>query len=271
MTRRTLAVLCLAALLALSGCSGLLGPASTPTTDSNGTADDAPPTTAAGSDGPIYEPPLSAATVLDRHGSALANASTFQYVQRSQFRGVNGSGFLQETRATADVDLAAEETLVTQNVTLQGESTAYGNASVGYLRIPTDSGPRYRRAPGNLTAPGFYAQPPIGRYIRGLDWTYRGASERNGTTVHTYVVNGTDGLDSGEHGVQIVAPENLTSIDSRLSVREDGSIDAFEYEVRGVVDGVLVEYTLAVEWRAVGSTTVERPTWVDDARNATGR
>jgi hypothetical protein len=272
MTRRTLAALTVAALLLLTGCSGLLGPAGTPTTTGNGPADTDPTATDDGSeDGPIYEPPLSAATVLDEHAAALETAANFRYVQRSRFRGVNGSGFLQETRATASVDLAADETLVTQNVTLQGESTAYGNASVGYVRIPTPDGVQYRRAPGNLTATGFYHQPPIGRYVRGLDWSYRGTTERNGTTVHTYAVNETDQLTASEHGLDIVSPENVTDIDSRLAIRADGSIDAFEYRVRGVVDGVLVEYTVSVDWRRVGSTTVDRPAWVDDARNATGR
>jgi uncharacterized protein YceK len=272
MTRRTLAVLSLAVLLSLAGCSGVLGPASTPTTTSDGTPDaGATTTTDDGSGGPIYQPPLSASTVLDGHATALEDGSTFRYVQRSRFRGVNGSGFLQETELTADVDLAADETAVSQNVTLQGESAAYGNATVGYIRIPTDDGPRYRRAPGNLTTPGFYQQPPIGRYVRGLNWTYRGATDRNGSTVYTYVVGDVDQLSPSAHGLDIVDPENVTSIDTRLSVREDGSIDSFEYRVRGVVDGVLVEYSLSVDWRQVGSTSVDRPAWVDDARNATGR
>jgi hypothetical protein len=268
MPRRTLAALALVCLCLLAGCSGLLGSApATPTDGATTTA----PTTDEGPTGPLYEPPLDPATVLDRHEAALADAGTFTAVQESTYRAVEGGDFRQQTNVTAAVDLDRDRTLVVQNVTLQGESVAYGNATVGYERLSVGDDARYRVAPDNVTAPGFYARPPVDRYLRGLNYTLDGTETRDGTTVSTYVVDGTDQLTPGEHGLTVIASENVTDVSSRLSIREDGRIEAFEYRARGTANGATVEYTIALTWERVGSTPVSAPAWVSDARNATGR
>jgi len=271
MTRRTLAALAVALLCLLAGCSGLLGSAPATPTDGTGSATAGQTTSDDGPTGPIYEPPLDATTVLDRHAAALADAETFTTVQQSTFVAVDGGDFRQETNVTAAVDLDRDRTLVVQNVTLQGESVAYGNATVGYERLSVGDDVRYRVAPDNVTAPGFYARPPIDRYLRGLNYTLEGTETRDGAIVSTYVVDGTEQLTPSEHGLTVIPPENVTSVSSRLSIRDDGRIEAFEYRARGTANGATVEYTIALGWDRVGSTPVSAPDWVSDARNATGR
>jgi len=267
MTRRTVGLFALACLLALAGCNGATGPATTAApTDANATVSATPEPSA-----PVYQPPLSATTVLDEHEGALADAGTFAYQQNTTVR-VGASGRIaQVTNVSAAVDLGGDRALVLQNASFQGETVAFGNASVGYERIETGDGPRYRRAPRNLTNPAFYARPPIGRLLRGLNYTHQGTETRDGTTVSTYAVDGTDALTPADHGLGVIPPANVTDVRSRLVVGEDGRIESFAYRATGTVDGRELRYTVSVGWGGVGSTTVTEPAWIADARNATGR
>jgi hypothetical protein len=266
MTRRTLGYLALACLLVLAGCNGATGPA---TTDGPPDANSTATTANGGTPDPVYRPPLSPSTVLDEHEAALADGGTFAYQQNSTLRAGTAGRLAQVTNVSVAVDLDGDRALVFQNVTLQGETVAYGNASVGYVRIGTGDGPRYRSASENVTNPAFYARPPIDRLVRGLNYTYQGAETRDGETVFTYAVDGTDELTPADHGLGVIPPENVTSVESRLAVREDGRIVAFEYQASGTVDGQERSYAVSVAWGGVGSTTVSEPAWVADARNAT--
>lgn len=273
MSRNLIAALLLSVLLVLAGCNGTGGqsttaletttPGANETTTATETA--TPPAT-----DPIYETPLDSATILDGHNQVLSSAGTFRYVQNATVRRVDPPGLLQLTNVTADVNLTSDALFVRQNVSLQGTSEVYRNESAfASERRVTAGEVRYREPNPRAINTTFYKLPPLSRYLRGLDYTYRGTEPSDGTTVYRYTVTSTDQLTPGEHGLGVIPPENVQQIDSELLITESGAVRSFSYEVVGNnTNGDALRYSLRVAYENVGSTTVEAPSWLDDAQDA---
>lgn len=262
MNRRTVATLTLVALAAIAGCNGLA--------DDPGTADEAVTTQSVG--GTVADPAANGSAVLADHRAALAEGGSFRYAQNATVRQRDGSGTLQLTNVTAAVALEEGRLLARQNVTLQGPAVVYADGEGhAYERVPTAEGPQYREPASRSADTGFYARPPLERYLDGLEYSRTGTEPVDGVTVYTYEATNLSQLTPEDHGLTVVPPENVTSIDSRIRIDETGLVRAFEYRIVGTnYRGDELVYDLSLSYSDVGATTVTAPEWLPEARNATG-
>jgi hypothetical protein len=274
MNRNLLAALLLSSMLVLAGCNGTGGQSTSPTNTTaapgangtpTGTATATPPTTE-----PVYDTPLDSTAVLDGHNQALSSGGTFRYVQNATVRRVDPPGLIQLTNVTAGVNLTSNALFVRQNVSLVGSSQVYRNESAfAYERRVTAGEVRYQDPNSRAINTTFYKLPPIARYIRGLDYTYVGTETSDGTTLYRYTVTGTDQLTPSEHGLGVIPPEKVAEIESELVVAEGGAVRSFTYDVVGNnTEGDTLRYALSLQYENVGSTAVQAPPWLDEARAA---
>jgi len=253
--RRTTLAIVVVAVVALAGCGGLPG-------GEDGTAD--------GDRDPVYDPPLEGETVLEGHQDALSGADSFSYRQNTTVRLATSEGVGEVTNVTLARNRSTDRALLTREVTFQWPTTVYDDGSgTAYVREHRADGPAYNTTdPGGFDY-GFYEAPPIDRYLDGLNYTYEGTAESGGTTVHVYT-GSVDRMTPAEHGIEVIDPANVTELDSEIRIAEDGTVRSLRYRAVGTgTTGEELIYTLRIRYRDVGSTTVEEPAWVTEARNAT--
>lgn len=265
MDRRTVVSVGLVLLLALAGCNGILDGSDQP-----GTSTPATTTATQAASGP--HPPLDGTAVLDSHRAALEDATSFRYVQNATVHQRDPPGLLQVTNVSAAVDLGEGTVLASQTVSLQGSTTIYVDGTGDAVeRRSTDEGTSYRTADGTAADPEFYATPPLDRYLDGLNFTEAGTTTVDGVTVTTYEATELSRLSPDEHGLTVIPPENVETVDSRIRIDETGLVRSFEYRVTGTNEnGDPLAYQLSLSFDDVGSTAVSAPPWLSEARNATG-
>lgn len=263
MIDRPAAVVLLALLALTAGCNGLGG-------DATKTTAETPTHTQTPTPEPIYDPPLSGETVMEPHQNALETAETFRYDQRAVLYDRDRPGDRQFTILTADVSLSENRVFLDQNVSLVGDSQVYGKDGSGYQRLERPDGVQYRTASEEDLNTSFYARPPIDGYLDGLDYVYAGTSTENGTTVHTYRVTNTSQVTGPTSNFRVVPPANMSEVRSTVRISERGIVRSFEYHVVGQSGDLTVVFDIRIEYTGIGSTTVEEPAWLPEARNATG-
>ncbi|MFD1512588.1 DUF7537 family lipoprotein [Halomarina rubra] len=80
-----------------------------------------------------------------------------------------------------------------------------------------------------------------------------------------------EGVDGTRFVVETTTPPpqwNVSSFDARLVVRESGLVERLDASYVRTVSGSVVAVETTVLYSAVGTTTVERPPWFDEARRA---
>jgi hypothetical protein len=106
-------------------------------------------------------------------------------------------------------------------------------------------------------------------FVNAFEFEHAGTESVDGTTTHVYEASGFESLNQSAPGFGDLDEENVTSIDARVYVTGDGLVKQFEYGL--TVDTEQGEASIAIEQRyvEVGSTNVEQPPWLDDARENT--
>ncbi|MFB6084465.1 MAG: hypothetical protein ABEJ94_09495 [Halorientalis sp.] len=262
MDRHRVALIALVAAVALAGCGGLGG---------SGTPTDRPSNATSQTAGP-YDLPLNGSEIRERHRAALIDAGNFSYRQRAVARAAGSGALLEYTNVSVRVDLSTGAYRFFENATATYPTAAYVTPNgTAYVRQRSPGQIAYDRQSSSGNGTDAYLYPPIGRYLRGLDYDYEGTDRVNGETVHVYAANSTDALDPDEHGLTALDPASLTDLSAELRVAADGSIRTFRYDVTGTGPrGDRIRYVVRVEYARVGSTTVPEPSWLDQAKRVTG-
>lgn len=291
MDRATISTVLLVGSLLLAGCSGFSdSPASTTgTTDSAATTEttsvdsttttessDRTRTTTSNADLPpgVSEDGLAdAGKLADAHRTNLANVS-FTYSAVTHIESENGT---QIGQAVERAQVGPERSRV--NYTQSGWGTSMAGYGIDALRVYSNGSVTFRNASeyegGYVRSDGYpYSSD---RFVRGehvrevfgsLETTSVEAVQRNGETMYrirgegenrTFTVARADG------SVDVLA----TNTSVVALVKSDGTVHELVYSynfTRGDASGYRKR---AVSYSAIGTTTVERPTWVDDATNAT--
>lgn len=86
--------------------------------------------------------------------------------------------------------------------------------------------------------------------------------QRDGETVVVYESSDIEGAGSF---LGVDSAENVSSFDASFVVDSEGLIHAAEYEITYTVDGNERTVDMSFELSSLGETTVERPSWVDNA------
>jgi len=110
-----------------------------------------------------------------------------------------------------------------------------------------------------------YAGGTIRDTFGAVPTTLDGTVTRNGTELYRLTGEGT--TVAGR-----MAPEldTVNAVTLEAAVGRNGVVRRIAYRVDGDIDGTTVTVDRTIEYRRVGSTTVEAPPWLDRARNESG-
>jgi hypothetical protein len=258
------AIGCTVLLLLLAGCAGVPG---------------------FGGGGEAYtgpDEPLNTTALQADHAESLRGAGSFTV-------SLNGSSQLgndsSTQRTTARVDLERNRTLQRSDLAgnVQGEATG-GNSTVYvenetvYVRLAFRSGnetrTQYRVVNGSQQptqaspAEQFLTLDQFFTIADGANWTQQGTERFQGTTVTRYVANGTGSFNESALATGGAPAPNVSAFDATMLVTADGTVRKLTYTIEASVRGQAVTVGNEVLVSDVGSTTVETPGWLDEARNA---
>lgn len=254
--RRQFLTVAVVALLIVSGCSAL---------DLSGSAAEPDSGDALDSDGPTYEEPVDGATVAENHEAAIADAGSFTLVSTtSQSRGDR----TQTLNATVAVNYDSGALLSTQSAGSQAISTYVLSDGTAYQRSESSQGTQYRQAPRAANA-SVYASGQIESLATAFTFSHVGTETVEGTETEVYEASGAEDLNESARAFQSIDAENVTSLESRLYVTDDGLVKRFEYELRMDSAGTEAAVDVTQTYSEIGETTVEEPSWLDDARTNT--
>lgn len=252
--RRTLAVVALAVLLALSGCS-VLGGDGTPTAEPGLSPEDAPPGVSAEN-----ESLDNSTALLEAHSAALLD-SGFRYEIQTNAT-VAQQGEVRQVRRQQVMRVgpgAAQYNYTTINPGSRFD--VWGNQSVQAAKFQFDDRVQYRSgepaAPMSLTAQNLFA-----RYLSSGEWTVTNVTERDDGPTLIALTSTTPPTEPG--GV----PRNATDIrdyEAQVVVDTEGRIYQFEAGGTYTIDGEEGSFRILYVLRSLEDPGVTRPPWLSEA------
>lgn len=207
---------------------------------------------------------LDASTAAAEHEQALETAGSYTYtVEASATLDGQSAG---TSTITAAVDIEADRARV-ESESLLGPVTAYVENGSVYQRIGTEE-PRYQTADSDVEAAEVVSSD-VAAVVSNHTFAPNGTASVNGERVRTYEANSTgeNATLRQDLGDGIV----VETVEASLSVNDDGVVVRQQVVAAVSIEGEqsVGTYTRTVTYTDVGSTTVERPSWLDDAREAT--
>lgn len=250
MRRNALLLIAVGCLVALAGCSGALS-----STGADGQSED----DLTYPDG-VSENGTNVSALADGHAEAL-NGSSFSLTIASTQNSSMGN---QSSEVTAAV--SADRETVRANVTGGGQqSTLYLTESQRYTRMTTGDDTVYdvseRKSSGMQLVPSSYSGAAYVEQFAaqtGANFTPTGIREVDGTPV---VVLRADGGNISEQ-------TPITSYDATILVDEDGVIHSLDVTAEAEQDGETSTVSFSLNVTDVDDTTIEEPSWLDEARNS---
>ncbi|WP_135821170.1 DUF7537 family lipoprotein [Halostella litorea] len=253
--RGTVATLLVAMLVLTAGCSagGLLGGG-----DGNGNGDSGSiePYTDSGDE-------LTGEMVNESHTSAIQSAGSYTLESNVSLTGADSS-LVQN--AHGQVDLENDRQYAVQFASLFGNRTTYRYTAdnTTYQRIvPEDGETQYQTSEG-----GQIANPSINTdNVDAFEWEQQGTETHEGVGVTRYEATGVANYTALPTSP---AEENVSDVSATLLVSEDGVMHEYRVDYTQEGSGSTQEISLRYAVTDVGSTTVEEPGWLDEARNSSG-
>lgn len=251
-TRTQVVLLCIA-LVGTAGCSGLVG------TADEGTGATATPTPT----GPPYQNLSADEDVLATHEQALRQYDSVTVHYRQTITPENGSEIVRTV--TARYDFSGDDTTVYLRRSGGGadarDRAYYTVDGITYIREETETGTEYRKREA--------AEQPRTPLVQGDLYFYQfGEAEQmnsSGGPVFQYEVTEPEHLT--REGIIYYGEQKVRVDGLNISVNTTASGAITEYDQRLLLDIGTIE--THYELVSVGSTTVERPDWVSDAKAAT--
>lgn len=274
MRRRTAAAVCCVAIVTLAGCSFGLG-------GGGGGGNPAAYTQSADE--------LNASTLQADHTGTL-DANSFTLQEALLVDSPNRSASLNRTVAVDGERRHARSVLASRTSGGSLETQRFTNETVTYqlfsITTPNRSSTQYRRATppyagGTVVRPVNESAARKHRFVRLLvetvNWTQTGVVERDGEQLTRYVATGEENVTDfrEEADISPTAAANLSQLQTQLSdirlelyLTKDGVVREFRVDLSGTANGRQISVTYLLRTTDVGSTTVEPPDWLDEAKNA---
>ncbi|QZP37840.1 DUF7537 family lipoprotein [Halobaculum magnesiiphilum] len=218
--------------------------------------------------GAPYDGPPSAEDVEDGHEEAIRDAGSYTY---NQTVSVNGSVIDVTSNTTAAVELDPE-TYVWEQETGDGSLSVYAPADDRpYVRTRAGNTIRYDR-PENESVPNVsgFTTPPVAELAGAFDFSANGTAQVDGTRTYVYEANVSTLNESAVgHVGEALADAEATDATVEVYVRSDGLVKRVDWQV--VVEGLgePTRLSVTITYENVGSTTVEEPSWLEEAKSAT--
>lgn len=207
---------------------------------------------------------LDASTVAADHDRALEDAGSYTYTVEASAT-VDGES-AGSSSLSAAVDVEADRARVESESTL-GPVTAYVENGSVYQRVGSDP-PQYQTLDGDVVA-GELVSSDVAGFVANHSFEPNGTATVDGQDVRRYEArstgeNATIRQDLGERIV-------VDAVEATMSVNEDGVVVRQRTTANlSIQDGQSTgTYTRTVTYADVGSTAIDRPPWLDDARAAT--
>ncbi|WP_115863169.1 DUF7537 family lipoprotein [Halorussus litoreus] len=250
MRHRALQLLAICCLVALAGCTGGLPGGDEPTLDDVSYPDG------------VSENGTNVSALSTAHSEALENESFGLTVDAS----VNASSINQSIRIDAAV--GADRDNIRADTNASGQQTSmYLTPETRYTRVATDDGVTYDAQERTPTAmqlvPASYSGASYLDQFAGMaNATPTDVREVNGTTLVVLEADGSTATDNES--------ANLVDYNATLLVDEQGVVHSMTVELAATSQGQRSTTRLSMDIYDVGETTVEDPSWLDEARNRTG-
>lgn len=280
MTRRVLAV-AVALLLVTAGCLGSTGTSTDSTTTAPADDESTPATTTTPAPF-VQSAPVDAERVAQAHADRLRDAESFTMVVTvdSETRGGNATGnasgsmgldLSKPTTRAVNLERGRIRTSVDLGF-MAGSKYVRFDAGKLYHRLKMQNASRARYTVVNLSEQSLIpaseddllasVEKRTQRRLARANFTVAGVEEYRGTRVTRLVAHGTSNHTLPETNHTSV--ENATTV---VLVGPDGLVHRIEEHRTVSVFGATTSYTAVVEYRELGETTVEKPDWLDEAKN----
>jgi len=236
---KTIAALCLVALVTLAGCSAISGP------QGSGDATTAQP----------YQTPLNGTQIDQQHAAAIHDAGNFTYSIQSNASYANGQSASRLTTVRANLDTNAYSLRVVQGVR---DSQVYeGPDGETYTRITTGNRTVFAQSALRSTNASAYASPGVASITERANFTYDGTTTFDNSTLHTYVAHPATLPIANTSAFGNASEANVTV---RLGITSDGVVKRQQFHV--ATEQAALDSTRT--YTAVGSTD-PTPVWLSQA------
>jgi hypothetical protein len=208
-----------------------------------------------------FTPPVDAAGIREAHAARLDESGTFTFEQRSQLRSDDVESLPPARTLTVRVDLGRDR-LLAESVTGERRSVAYRDGTERYERVEDGSGDVEYRTPSDSLQPDFMLEPSLLRDLGNVTLAHEERADG-----HAYTASGVDALSGSVLGVPRA---DVTDLELSVVVTDGGRLESYSYTV-GIEqdDGATYSASVTAEFTEVGSTDVDEPAWLDEARAAT--
>lgn len=276
--REALAVISVLILVTVAGCAGPLG--QSPSTDTPTPEPEPSPTpTITPTPDPSEQLPPGVTSDGIGNASQLLDAHVTE-LSRTGFVGVGtGNGTIYRDGFLVDVE-SHQRNVVEPEVSsylrqrsiiagpVRNEWQAWGNASDEYRRSKEGNGWKYERKepapPAKLAGRGLLLP-----YLRGGNYTVERFETDNNETRFRLVSTEVEDPDALMEALPDDT-EEITSFEATVVVDMDGRIHSVQATAEYVIRGEEATHQLEYRLEQVRGVTIDRPDWVDAARNQTG-
>lgn len=202
------------------------------------------------------------------HRASLSDTSFTLHLQANRTTGDGGSGVTlnQTVRSDRDGDILMRAERTGSRTVSQ---TVWTNGSVAVRRVTRNEDSVYQRIPPREVQRGATGRIIIEQILAAGDFQPDEVITREGTQLVVLRADRSTGNAASALGVQ-----SVSSLTGTVLVDADGRVHSMSVEFTYTNDqGVEVHQSLTQRLSGVGSTTVERPSWVSDAlaSSETGR
>lgn len=219
------------------------------------------------SDAAPYGQSTTMSDVFDGNQQTLQSSTSFQYNVSTVIAGQGGPGQQVAQNVSTQVNLETGELYVRQRLGTRGEIEGYatGNGSA-YRRVTSQGQTQVQQVDASAVNTTGYTRPSLNGLLAGLDYSYRGPVEQDGQTRYNYTATGDSLNLSQPQNVGPFTSENVTAVESRLLVTDEGVIDSLTVDIVGSDGQNTYRYHIALGYDEVGSTTITEPEWAAQAR-----
>lgn len=270
MKTRQLLVLCLVVMIGLAGCSGISPLGGDTETDTNqtdtadNTSDEADVSYPAGYDETGITDPETAA---DQHNQALSEYDTYARNltlgdEASQTE-INTASMIDgaEQRGTSETTAIRDGTLAIEENQYHEDGVTYEKSSIVDTDLYNSTEEPFSSFEANNSNTS-----NIEKMLENVSVESAGTVTRGGDTLYQYNATGVDNAEPFVSTVQPVEIDAVESFNATLLVDEEGIIRQFESTTTYTEAGERWNATVAVQFTDVGSTSVEEPDWLENAK-----
>ena len=256
MRRPLAATVALTALLLLAGCTG-----GTPLGGSGSADGHAVSLASVQYPAGVTNESVDAKTVSQGHEAALANRSLTFHLQLNQTVGGNSRSGIIVEKTTGDGSPMWTRARMPGASGIPVERVVYQRGDKRFERTTVNGNTSYRvttRPPSfGIGAPSPSGSRLVNQTLSIAQFTPTRAESVNGTTLVVLTASKSDVSDA--------VNGNVSRFDASMTIDQEGVVHSFQYNVTMNQGGQRMSVSESARLTNIGSTTVPRPNWLDEA------